>query len=81
MLVHLIVLVLVHGVVVEVVCFHMARGLSKLVTTASVTDELAFLGEGVKELLGVDVGGERLNGAVEVTLGEDGVRITLTYKG
>lgn len=28
----------------------------------------------MKEVLGVDVGGERLDGAVEVTLGEDGVR-------
>lgn len=54
--------------------------LSEFVTTTAVADELAFLGEGVKEVLGVDVGGERLDGAVEVTLSEDITRIMLTYK-
>lgn len=57
-----------------------ARVLCEFVTTTAVADELAFLGESMKEMLGVDVGGERLDGAVEVALGENGVRNILTNK-
>ena len=70
-LVFLVIFHLVEWICALIVSFHGFVSLSEFVTATAVANELAFLGEGVKEVLGVYVGGERLDGAVEVALGED----------